>query len=1045
MDLSKLAQNLKDAKNLRELTALLNRNQGPQGIGIKKVEINKSGQLVIHFTDGIKKNLGTVIGKDGKNIKGDTGLGVLRGFIEDDTLMLQLTNKKVIEIGNLRGKKGDQGTQGLQGVPGESYILTEKDKEALIKMIEMSPQKMARELETLEDNERLDASAIKNLPDHASEIANLQEMTSVAARRGAVRVKDDNDFSLTTHNLKFSGMTVERGDDGVIVTGSTDGGGGGGGTAAPPETLYDNHEETAGLAYTARQTWTTAFNFDLGRAIVEADDDKLITADYSYTQGGIKRHGRQTLNAGEFRNLANNTQNTGTTPPADAWYGLGLDGRSVSSINNLFSRTVCIVRTRATNGNDYMRMLVPAAAHGSTVACTNFRCKIQIQAAGSVGGGGGGGGSGLTTAQVQALIDAAGHQTAAQVQTAIGAAGHQTSSQVQAAIGGAGHATEDQVTALGERIDNLPPPGGEIDAYKQNTQYEYGDIVLASGKVYQATESVINESPDAPRKYDISDMYYQQIDVSEVTTTLGGGLPSARGMTISPDGRKLWITGYSSEDRNIHELTLEEPWNLDSEKADLRVSFDYGAIPQVASGANAIKFSPDGTLMYLCYGFYIGTFNLTTPWSVATAAYFNRYSISSRDTEALDVTFDNTGTRMFVVGARDNDINEFVLSTAWLPTTASYNTRFVPSGQTSAPRSVQFHHNGYQMFVADTESIYSYTLENGWRLQDVAYNETINFADLNEDLYAFAFIKNKSEADEGSALLLLDGVSETLNKVRFDIPYNFSSARRPTVTSFEVGAFDETPRGILWGPGGRYFFMIGSETNSLFKFDIGSDESYQITNSTHEGTVAIPASVINAVIGIWLKPPPQEITPGIVYHYHYYVTGDDKIAEYTTIDLSTLSGSELNQVVTLNIGNVITVSEDGLWGFVAQGTKIKRINFGSPLDFYNAVETNNEIDISRQADGAVSATISPNGDLLWVCDSNLETGAIFEYQMTAPFDLSTASYTGNRYKYGLIDISNQQPAISPDGRKLWIAGNNHDSIYEFTSPGSIYRKWKRLL
>ena len=144
------------------------------------------------------------------------------------------------------------------------------------------------------------------------------------------------------------------------------------------EILYDNRAAPAGLFYAARQTWATTLNLDLGRVLTEADDPNDLRLAMSYLQGGIRRRITDTYDAFDFRTLAENLQFSGVASPPDAMYGFGLDSRNITNFTSAFSRCNVAVRTRSAAGNDVMRLIVPGAAHSSTVAMTDFRCVVRL-------------------------------------------------------------------------------------------------------------------------------------------------------------------------------------------------------------------------------------------------------------------------------------------------------------------------------------------------------------------------------------------------------------------------------------------------------------------------------------------------------------------------------------------------------------------------------------------------------------------------------------------------------------------------------------------
>ena len=116
---------------------------GATGLGVKSTTINTVGELVIIYSDDTEVNLGRVIGADGakgeqgiqgiqgvqgekgdkgeKGEKGDTGVagvGVAKVELENDELVITLSDDTVINLGNVKGSQGEKGDKGDKGETG---------------------------------------------------------------------------------------------------------------------------------------------------------------------------------------------------------------------------------------------------------------------------------------------------------------------------------------------------------------------------------------------------------------------------------------------------------------------------------------------------------------------------------------------------------------------------------------------------------------------------------------------------------------------------------------------------------------------------------------------------------------------------------------------------------------------------------------------------------------------------------------------------------------------------------------------------------------
>ena len=126
--------------------------------------------------------------------------------------------------------------------------------------------------------------------------------------------------------------------------------------------------------------------------------------------------------------------------------------------------------------------------------------------------------------------------------------------------------------------------------------------------------------------------------------------------------------------------------------------------------------------------FYIVFFILALFSSKASAepTWVHKIDITSEEDKPNGFTFNNDGTKMFITGHIGDDINEYILSTAWDVSTASFVDTFSTKSEDGDGRDVKFNQDGTKMFVLGqiNISVCEYTLSTGF---DVS--STVTFID----------------------------------------------------------------------------------------------------------------------------------------------------------------------------------------------------------------------------------------------------------------------------------------------------------------------------
>lgn len=97
---------------------------GNKGLGVQEFITDKDGRLIVTFSDGSSKDLGTVQGVPGAKgdpgAQGVSGRGIIQTSIQDGQLVVAYTDGKTEAIGNIIGPVGAQGPTGDTGLTGET-------------------------------------------------------------------------------------------------------------------------------------------------------------------------------------------------------------------------------------------------------------------------------------------------------------------------------------------------------------------------------------------------------------------------------------------------------------------------------------------------------------------------------------------------------------------------------------------------------------------------------------------------------------------------------------------------------------------------------------------------------------------------------------------------------------------------------------------------------------------------------------------------------------------------------------------------------------
>jgi len=135
----------------------------------------------------------------------------------------------------------------------------------------------------------------------------------------------------------------------------------------------------------------------------------------------------------------------------------------------------------------------------------------------------------------------------------------------------------------------------------------------------------------------------------------------------------------------------------------------------------SLAFNTDGTKMFVTgtVSDDVNEYACTTGFDVSTCSFTvkagNPFLVSAQDTFPTGLAFNTDGTKMFVLGAAGDDVNEYACTTGFDVSTCAYSgdaERFDVSGQETNPSSLAFNTDGTKMFVTGIigDDVNEYTL-----------------------------------------------------------------------------------------------------------------------------------------------------------------------------------------------------------------------------------------------------------------------------------------------------------------------------------------------
>ena len=112
---------------------------------------------------------------------------------------------------------------------------------------------------------------------------------------------------------------------------------------------------------------------------------------------------------------------------------------------------------------------------------------------------------------------------------------------------------------------------------------------------------------------------------------------------------------------------------------------------------------------------------------------------------------------------------------------------------------------------------------------------------------------------------------------------------------------------------------------------------------------------------------------------------------------------------------------------------IYQYNLSSPFDLSTMTYSNNSLSVGSQNTHPRGLTFKPDGTKLFLCGQTAPN-KLFEYDLTTPWDLSTASYSNKNFTFTQEPVDNSwhnDVAFDSTGRRMFSIGNANNRVYQW--------------
>jgi len=235
---------------------------------------------------------------------------------------------------------------------------------------------------------------------------------------------------------------------------------------------------------------------------------------------------------------------------------------------------------------------------------------------------------------------------------------------------------------------------------------------------------------------------------------------------------------------------------------------------------NSLFFSPDGRNLYVMgsTGDDVNQYVLSTAWNVSTASYVRIFSVAGQDSAPHGLFFRQDGLKMYMVGQTNDTVYQYALTSPWDISTASYESKSVSvAAQDITPVGVYFRPEGTRMFVVGNtgDDVYQYNLSTAWDVSTASYVQSFSVAGQTSTPQDLSFV------EDGTRMFVLGSDTDAVAIYNLTTPWDISTATYSS-TQFSVSSQETSPTGLYVRPDGLKMYVVGNTNNTVYQYSIPS-------------------------------------------------------------------------------------------------------------------------------------------------------------------------------------------------------------------------------
>jgi 6-phosphogluconolactonase (cycloisomerase 2 family) len=227
-------------------------------------------------------------------------------------------------------------------------------------------------------------------------------------------------------------------------------------------------------------------------------------------------------------------------------------------------------------------------------------------------------------------------------------------------------------------------------------------------------------------------------------------------------------------------------------------------------------------------------------------------------------------------------------------------------------------------------------------------------------------------------------------------------------------------------------YVVGTNTDRVYQYKLST--AFDVSTATYMSKNISVANTSTAGPG---DTDPRDVQFHPEGHTMYIVGIDrDTVYQYSLSrawDVSTATYASKNKDISAQDTNPqsLAFSDDGSKMYILGSTndRIFQYTLSTPWDVSTATYASKFLSVAAQENSPLAMVFSVDGKKVLVVGSTNDT--VYQYTLSTSWDISTATYDNKSLNIGAQEATPHSIALSTDQKKMFILGSASDTVYTY--------------